>query len=120
MLFLINFVGILLIALIVWWFWLNKTKQPVVQAQGKVIIQVKEGIYQPAIIEAHVNQPLSLRFIREDAQPCAEIVTFSTLNISQVLPLNQPVDINLKLDNPGEYEFTCQMGMYRGKLIIKP
>jgi plastocyanin domain-containing protein len=81
-------------------------------------IRVKDGVYQPATIQAKANQSIILRFIREDASPCAEIVVFSTLNISQQLPMNKPTDVHLSIKTPGQYEFTCQMGMYRGMLVV--
>ncbi|MDR3476755.1 MAG: cupredoxin domain-containing protein [Gammaproteobacteria bacterium] len=115
----INTIGLLLIGLIIGWFWLSKPRLYSAKTVGLIEILVKDGAYQPAYIEVERQHEVTLRFLRKDPSPCAEIVTFGALNVSQQLPLNQPVDIMLKLDNPGEYEFTCQMGMYRGKLIIK-
>ncbi len=117
--FIVNFIGILLIALIVWWFWLSKTKFNAVKVEKLIEIKVKDGAYQPATIEAKVNQPFILRFIREDASPCAELVIFDTLHINKALLLREPIDIKLTIKEPGDYDFTCQMGMYRGKLIIR-
>lgn len=115
---LVNVIGLLLIGGIVWWFWGSESSPAPIQSGSIAEIKVKDGVYQPAHIEAKANQPLTLRFIREDATPCAEVVIFSALNISQVLPMNKPVDIAIQVKNPGVYEFTCQMGMYRGKLIV--
>jgi plastocyanin domain-containing protein len=33
--------------------------------------------------------------------------------------VDKPKDIQVTAPAPGEYEFTCQMGMYRGKLVAK-
>lgn len=120
----INVIGIGLIFLVIWWFWLYKPNLYAVKAEGSkaaniIEILVKDGVYTPAYIQVGLNQPITLRFTREDASPCAEIVNFNSLNISRQLPLDNPIDININLTNPGEYEFTCQMGMYRGKLIAK-
>lgn len=115
---LINLVGLIIIGLIIWWFWLSKPK--ITKAEHHLIeIKVKDGVYNPALIQVNVNEPITLRFIREDASPCAETVIFSNLNISKILPLHTPVDIPLTFPQAGEYEFTCSMGMYRGKLIVK-
>jgi len=35
------------------------------------------------------------------------------------LPENQTVAIEVTPEKPGEYEFTCGMNMYRGKLIVQ-
>lgn len=114
----VNSLGLFLISFITWWFWLSKPRTKPTQIQDKIEIKVKNGVYQPAYIKAEANKPIILRFIREDASPCAEMVLFNTLNISKHLALDKPTDIFLKVSHSGEYEFTCQMGMYRGKLII--
>lgn len=115
---LVNLSGLALIFIIASWFWFYKKTPKTQKVSGTIEIKVKDGVYQPANISAAVNQPITLRFIREDATPCAEFVVFSTLDINKQLPLNKPIDITLTLKKPGEYEFTCQMGMYRGKLMI--
>ncbi|HEV2613431.1 MAG TPA: cupredoxin domain-containing protein [Gammaproteobacteria bacterium] len=115
---LINIIGLVLIFIIAAWFWFYKKSPKTQKVSGVIEIKVKDGVYQPANISAAVNQPITLRFIREDATPCAEFVIFDKLNINKQLPLNKPTDIPLTLNKTGEYEFTCQMGMYRGKLVI--
>jgi plastocyanin domain-containing protein len=111
-----NIIGCLLILLIIWWFWLYKT-QKIDLVSGLLEIKVKDGVYQPAVFKIKANKPITLRFIREDATPCSEYVIFDKLNISRKLPLNQPTDVNITPQKSGQYEFTCQMGMYKGKII---
>ncbi|MBI2792940.1 MAG: cupredoxin domain-containing protein [Gammaproteobacteria bacterium] len=113
----VNIAGLLLIGLIVWWFWFSKLNT-ITKVEDFVEIKVKDGVYQPAFIQVKANHPVTLRFIREDATPCAEVVVFSSLNISEILTLNKPKDIVLTFKNLGEYEFTCQMGMYKGKIVV--
>lgn len=119
MIAIVNIFGLLLISAIVWWFWFSKSRINFTKAEDFIEIIIKNGIYKPAYIQVQINRPLTLRFIREDANPCAEIVVFASLDINQQLPLHKPTDIHLTLQNAGEYEFACQMGMYRGKLIAK-
>src|SRR3990167_6432330 len=114
----INIIGLVLITLVVWWFWLFKPKLYVSNMEsiklGNIIeVLVRDGVYTPAYIQVEPDQPITLRFTRKDASPCAEIVNFSSLNISRQLPLDEPIDIHINIKKPGEYEFTCQMGMYR-------
>ncbi len=42
-----------------------------------------------------------------------------TLVMARDLPLDQSVDLTIVPDQPGECEFTCQMKMYRGTLVVK-
>ena len=113
----INLLGLLLIALIVWWFWFYKP-QAVLANKNTVTIIVDNGTYEPSRIRLAAGQDTTLRFLRKDASPCAEMVVFSAFDISEELPLNKPKDINLPPMESGEYAFTCQMQMYRGELII--
>ena len=115
---LINSLGVLLIALIIYWFWFAKPKSLIAE-KNSVDIIVNDGVYTPAHIEIEVGKPVMLKFLRKDPSPCAEKVIFSALNISEELPINKKKAIQLKIEQPGEYEFTCQMQMYRGTLIVK-
>jgi plastocyanin domain-containing protein len=115
----VSIAGLILIALVAWWFWFSTPQAAHTEADTSVEIQVKDGTYQPAAVEVVAGQPLSLRFVRHDATPCAEKVVFISLGISAELPLGRMQDIHLPALKPGMYEFTCQMGMYRGRLIAK-
>lgn len=114
----INLAGFLLIALIVWWFWLYKPKAVLLQ-DNNLVITVENGTYSPAHIKLEKNQSAVLTFIRKDASPCAEMVLFPELDISETLPLNKPVEISLAQVKEGDYDFHCQMQMYKGKLSIR-
>jgi len=111
--------GLLIIAAIVWWFWLSIPRAVRGVINQVIEIRVEGGVYQPAAIEIPAGKPLTLRFLRIDVTPCAEKVVFSDLAISADLLLNRPHEITLPALQPGIHEFTCQMGMYRGKLIAK-
>lgn len=113
-----NSAGALLMLLVVWWFWLSKDQRKKIKNDSEITIIVDGGVYEPAHIEVTAGQPVVLRFYRKDPNPCAEKVIFSSLDISRDLAINQPEDIALQL-SPGEYEFTCQMGMYRGTLLVR-
>lgn len=113
----INLLGLLIIGFIAWWFWLSKAHTFSISTNNLINIIVKNGVYQPARIQVPLHHPITLRFLRKDPSSCAEIVVFNSLNISKQLPLDEAVDVQVILDKPGEYEFTCQMGMYRGKII---
>ena len=113
-----NLAGFIVIALIIYWFWIAKPKA--LKTSGQTItVLVKNGVYSPARIEIEAGTPVKLSFLREDPSPCAEKVIFASLNISEDLPINKEKMIELEIKQPGEYEFTCQMQMYRGSLIVK-
>lgn len=116
----VTLAGLLAIMLIVWWFWLSGPQATQAGGRGPIDILVKDGTYQPAVIEVPSGQTLTLRFVRQDATPCSEKVLFEDLGISADLPLGRPQIVSLGALPSGSHEFTCQMGMYRGRLIAKP
>lgn len=119
MLWLVNGIGLLLILFVIGWFWLSKSRLRPAQVSGVIEIIVDGGVYEPARIEVPLGQPTTLRFVRRDASPCAEKVIFNKLGLSADLPLNEPRTLDVTPPGSGEYEFSCQMGMYRGVLVVK-
>ncbi len=113
----INILGFGLIAAIVWWFWLYKPNETIVQ-DNEVFIEVKDGVYSPASIQVSANKPIALKFMRTDESPCSETLLIPRLEVSKQLKLNEVTQINLTNLLPGEYEFHCQMQMYRGVLKV--
>lgn len=116
---LLNVAGVIVIGLIVWWFWLSKPRLEKADASRPIEIIVDNGVYTPARIEVPIGKPLTLRFIRKDPSPCAEKVLFDDFGVSDDLPVGKPHDISFTPDKPGEHEFTCQMRMYRGSLVVR-
>jgi len=115
---LVNVAGVTVIVLIVWWFWLYKTVEVGRDNRGLVIL-VENGTFNPSRIRLNVNQAAALHFLRKDASPCAEILLFPELDITESLPLNKPRTIQLPPLTKGEYQFHCQMQMYRGVLKVE-
>jgi plastocyanin domain-containing protein len=122
---LVNLAGLALIAFIVWWFWIARPRAAAAAARagaggvGPIEVRVADGVYTPAVIEVPAGRPVTLRFLREDPSPCAEQVLFDSLGVAAELPVGQARDVTLTLPRPGEYEFTCQMRMYRGRLVAR-
>jgi plastocyanin domain-containing protein len=114
-----NLFGLVLIVAIAWWFWFYPKKAGVVVENDVLKIRVADGVYQPSRIVAKSNSDLTIEFLREDASPCAEIVQFPSLGLSESLPLKKAKAIYLKNLQKGNYDFQCQMQMYKGELIVE-
>ena len=114
----INIIGLTLIALIVWWFWLYRGSAAAI-SDDMLTVMVENGIYQPSRIKLAAGKPHTLQFLRTDASPCAEMLLVPDLDISQALPLNKTTAIQLPALAKGEYNFHCQMQMYRGVLKVE-
>jgi plastocyanin domain-containing protein len=115
---LVNMTGIALIALIIWWFWLYQPKEVEIGNDDLVVI-VENGSYQPPRIRIPADQSAKLQFIRKDPSPCAETLVLPDLEISENLPLNKIKTIEIPPLAAGEYDFHCQMKMYRGSLKVE-
>lgn len=116
---LVNFSAVLLVLFIVWWFFGKHTQSWMTVTPGPITILVKDSIYQPSYIRVPREKPIVLNFLRKDITPCAETVYFPQLDIAESLPINETVQIIVPPQPAGEIEFTCQMGMYRGKLLVE-
>ena len=114
----VNILGLALIALIIWWFWLYQPAQTEA-GENNLVIVVDNGTYQPSRIKLPAGKPASLQFLRKDASPCAETVVFPDLQISETLPVNKAKRVDLPSMEKGEYAFHCQMQMYRGQLTVE-
>ena len=114
--------GIGVIALIIWYFFFssNKGQEAQVSNEGyqEVFVTVKGG-YTPDVVVVEAGKPVRFTFRREETSSCSERVVFGDFNASALLPTGENVTLEIAPDKPGEYAFTCQMGMYRGKLIVK-
>ena len=115
----VNLFGLVLAVFIVWWFWISKSGS-IARTEGDTIsITVDGGVYTPSTIRVPAGKRVTLRFLRKDPSPCAEKVIFTGLDVSADLPVGEPYDLSITPDKPGEYDFTCQMAMYRGKLLVE-
>ena len=113
----VNLIGVSLIGLIVWWFWIKKP--PSLKASSnRIDVLVDNGVYTPSRIEVKLGQAVTLIFLRKDPSPCAEKVIFEELGLSLDLPVNKSAELMIKADEAGEYIFNCQMKMYLGSLIV--
>jgi plastocyanin domain-containing protein len=115
---LINILGLLLIGLIIWWFWLYQPKA-VVSKSNRLTVILENGIYQPSRIQTLANQPVSIDFLRKDPSPCAASLIFPDFDLNEELPLNKNKTISLPAMSKGEYGFHCQMKMYNGYLLVE-
>ena len=118
----VTLAGLAAIAFVVWFFWLKKAAgvRAALTTGGyqEAMVLVKGG-YTPDTIVVERGRPLRLTFRREESTPCSEQVIFDAFGKSAQLPEGKPVALELMPAAPGEYRFTCQMGMLQGRLIVE-
>ena len=114
--------GLLAIAGVAWFFWGPRSAGVVagVTSAGvqEAMILVK-GAYNPDVIVVEHDKPVRLTFRREETAACSEKVLFPDFHKTADLPEGQLVPVEFTPNQPGEYEFTCGMGMLHGKLIVR-
>lgn len=113
--------GIALSVFIAWFFWLapkGQTKAITTGGVQEVAVIVKGG-YTPDVIVVKAGQPVRLHFTRQESASCSERVLFPDFNQNALLPESQEVTLEFTPEKPGEYGFQCQMGMFRGKLVVE-
>jgi plastocyanin domain-containing protein len=114
--------GLALIAFIVWFFWLKRSTgfraSETTGGYQEAMILVKGG-YTPDTIIVRSGRPVRLNFRREEIASCSDKVIFADFQKSAELPTGQTVPVELMPKEPGEFEFGCPMGMFRGRLIVE-
>jgi len=117
---LVNLAALATVGWIVWYFWLSEKPQAAVALVDggvqEIYVRVKGG-YDPDVIVAQAGRPIRLHFNRQETAACSEMVVFPDFDISRKLPAGETVTIDIDPPEAGEYEFSCQMGMIRGRLI---
>lgn len=82
-----------------------------------VRVRVRGG-YQPAVVHGRVGEPLRIVFSREETSACSEHVLFPAFGKSAMLPPFEDVAVELVPERAGEFEFTCQLRMLRGRVVV--
>ena len=87
-------------------------------ADGEVRVEVRGG-YRPDVIVTRAGRPLRLVFTRHETWPCSDRVVFPDFGVTAELPAHEDVVVELVIDEPGEYEFTCGLGRLEGRLVVE-
>ncbi len=119
---LVILLGLALIAGIAWFFWGPRKggfRAPVTTSGYQEAMILVKGGYTPDVVVVQHGRPVRLSFRREETAACSEMVVFGDFGKSARLPEGQVVPVELLPEQPGEYEFACQMGMLRGKLVVE-
>ncbi|MDQ2904996.1 MAG: cupredoxin domain-containing protein [Chloroflexota bacterium] len=115
-------IGLGLIGGIAWYFWGPRqggTRAATTSTGYQEAMVLVKGGYTPDVIVVQHGKPVRLNFRREETAACSEMVIFNAFGKSAQLPTGETVPVEFLPEKAGEYEFSCQMGMFRGKLIVE-
>ena len=109
----------LALTLIVWALFAARRGRAVAGRPAGQVRRIRiNGCYQPSEVHVRAGTPTRLIFRREETAPCSERVVFPDFGISVMLPPYEDVAVDLPASEPGEHEFTCQMQMLHGTLVV--
>ena len=114
--------GLIAVAGVAWFFWgprsagVRAAATPSGVQEATVVVK---GAYSPDVIVVEHGTPVRLTFLRQETAACSEEVVFPGFARRAQLPEGELVPIEFTPERPGEYEFTCGMGMLRGKVIVE-
>ena len=80
---------------------------------------VVQGGYSPAAVRVRPGMPVRLVFDRRETSGCSEEVVIPDFGIRRFLPANQKTVVEFDPGTPGSHEFTCGMGMLRGRIVVE-
>jgi plastocyanin domain-containing protein len=118
----VTIVGLVAIAGVAWFFWGPRRGgvSAALTSSGRqeATILVK-GAYTPNTVVVEHGTLVRLSFLRQETAACSEEVVFPDFHCRAQLPEGELVPIEFLPDTPGEYEFSCEMGMLRGKVVVR-
>ncbi len=117
----VSVVGVGLSLFVAWFFWFKRakgTRAAVSSGYQEAMVVVKGG-YTPDVIVVERGKPVRLSFRRDETASCSEMVILDGFQKSAELPEGKIVPLEFVPQQAGEYEFHCQMGMLRGKVIVE-
>jgi len=82
-----------------------------------VRVEVKGG-YTPSVVRVRAGVPVRLEFHRDETNTCTEEVVLPDFGIRTFLPAHRTTPVSFT-PAEGTYEFTCGMGMVRGKIVAE-
>jgi plastocyanin domain-containing protein len=114
--------GAAALAWVNWYFFLSTpaaaTAAPASGGAQEVTIVVQGG-YTPAAVRVRAGAPVRLVFDRRETSGCSEEVVIPDFGVRRFLPANEKTVVELNPAAPGSHEFTCGMGMLRGRIVVE-
>lgn len=114
--------GVAAIGWVNWYFFLAAGGDAVAATGEGGVQEVRiavQGGYSPAAVRVRRGDPVRLIFDRRETSSCSEEVVIPDFGIRRFLPAHEETVVELTPERAGTYEFTCGMGMLRGKVVVE-
>lgn len=83
-----------------------------------VKIKIENSRYFPSTIKLAENKPLKIIVFRNEDSACSNEIVFPQIGLRKALRPFEETLVEMPPLKAGTYEFTCQMGMMSGTLIV--
>jgi plastocyanin domain-containing protein len=114
--------GVAAVAWVNWYFFFASRSAATATAgaggRDEVTIGVRGG-YDPAEVRVRRGVPVRLVFDRQEASGCSEEVVIPEFGVRKFLPAHQRTAVDVTPRESGTFEFTCGMGMLRGRIVVE-
>ncbi|MBA2257514.1 MAG: efflux RND transporter periplasmic adaptor subunit [Acidobacteria bacterium] len=87
--------------------------------KGVSKVRVGDAGFEPARVEVQKGASVTLEFTRVSDKTCATEIVVPSQQIRRALPLNTPVQVELRASESGEVTFTCGMDMFKGAVVVR-
>jgi len=94
------------------------TSAQVVGGEQTLVLNVLNSGYSPNKLQVKAGVPVKLTLQTKDAYTCASDFVFPEFNLRARLGPNDQQTLSFTPKKPGQYTFSCSMGMYTGVLEV--
>ncbi len=119
---LILLVSLTAVATILWWFFGKRESSEILahmEGNQQVVTIIVDGGYLPNVVILKLGIPAKLIFHRKDPSSCLEEVILPDFGKQARLPVGKPFEIVINPDKMGEFQYSCGMRMFFGKVVVK-
>lgn len=115
-------IAVFIIGFIIWWFFIRKVKDTELamadqnKQKAQIVIQ---GGYSPSTLVLQKGIPAEVEFLQKDATACWAEVRSAELALDKKIAPGEKVTIKVPTDQAGEYNYSCGMNMFHGKVVVK-
>ncbi|MBI2984067.1 MAG: sulfite exporter TauE/SafE family protein [Candidatus Kerfeldbacteria bacterium] len=92
------------------------TTQTSTAGETSLTINVLNNGYEPNIVTVPAGQPVELSLVTNNNAGCTQLFRIPKLQIERSLPRTGTTLVSAIFPAPGEYTFSCGMGMFRGTI----
>ncbi|MDK6802778.1 cupredoxin domain-containing protein [Lactobacillus mulieris] len=115
-------IAVFIIGFIIWWFFIREVNDTALakanqnKQKAQIVIQ---GGYSPSTLVLQKGIPAEVEFLQKDSTACLAEVRSAELALDKKIAPGEKVTIKVPTDQVGEYNYSCGMNMFHGKVVVK-